>query len=95
MVSILQILLMLIGVAQFIIIAHIIMSWLINFQVLNTRQPLVAQLWYGLNRLLEPVYGTVRRILPAMSGIDFAPLIVLLGIYALRIVIINNAASFY
>ncbi|OJY32297.1 YggT family protein [Gemmobacter lutimaris] len=95
MVSILQILLLLLDVAQWVIIAHIIMSWLINFQVLNTRQPLVAQLWYGLNRLLEPVYGTVRRILPAMSGIDFAPLIVLLGIYALRIVIINNAASFY
>ncbi|GHC27329.1 YggT family protein [Gemmobacter nanjingensis] len=95
MVSILQILLLLLDVAQWVIIAHIIMSWLINFQVLNTRQPLVAQLWYGLNRVLEPVYGTVRRILPAMSGIDFAPLIVLLGIYALRIVIINNAASFY
>ena len=44
MVSILQILLLLLDVAQWVIIAHIIMSWLINFQVLNTRQPLVAQL---------------------------------------------------
>ena len=52
MTSILQILLMLLGVAQFIMLAHLIMSWLINFQVLNLRQPLVAQLWYGLNRLL-------------------------------------------
>ncbi len=95
MVSILQILLLLLDVVQFVVIAHIIMSWLINFQVLNTRQPLVAQIWYGLNRLLEPLYGTVRRILPAMSGIDFAPLVVLLGVYALRIVIINNASAFY
>ena len=45
MISILQILLMLLSIAQFIIFAHIIMSWLINFQVLNLRQPLVAQLW--------------------------------------------------
>jgi YggT family protein len=90
MTSILQILLMILDVAQFIIIAHIIMSWLINFQVLNLRQPLVAQLWDGLNRVLEPVYGRVRSFLPQMGGLDLAPLIVLLAVYALRIVIVNN-----
>ncbi|GGW33539.1 YggT family protein [Gemmobacter lanyuensis] len=95
MVSILQILLMLLSVAQFIILAHIIMSWLINFQVLNLRQPLVAQVWYGLNRLLAPVYDRIRSILPDLGGIDLAPLVALLAIYALRIVIINNAAMFY
>jgi YggT family protein len=95
MVSILQILLLLLDVVQFVVIAHIIMSWLINFQVLNTRQPLVAQVWYGLSRLLEPLYSSMRRVLPALSGIDLAPLAVLLGIYALRIVIVNNAPMFY
>ncbi|OIQ06922.1 MAG: YggT family protein [Rhodobacteraceae bacterium CG2_30_10_405] len=94
MTSILQILLLILDVAQFIIIAHIIMSWLINFQVLNLRQPLVAQLWDGLNRLLEPIYGRVRRVLPVMAGLDLAPLVVLLGIFALRIVIRNNAGLF-
>lgn len=95
MVSILQILLMLLSIAQFIIFAHIIMSWLINFQVLNLRQPLVAQLWHGLNRLLEPVYGRLRQVLPDLGGIDLAPLVALLAVYALRIVLINNAASFF
>ena len=57
MTSLLQILLMILNIAQWIILAHIIMSWLINFQVLNLRQPLVAQIWYGLNRLLDPVYS--------------------------------------
>lgn len=95
MTSILQILLMLLDIARFVILAHIIMSWLINFQVLNLRQPLVAQIWYGLNRILEPIYERVRSVLPAMGGIDFAPLIVLLGVFALRIVLINNAAAFY
>jgi YggT family protein len=71
------------------------MSWLINFQVLNLRQQFVAQVWYGLNRLLEPIYSRVRRILPPMSGIDLAPLVVLVAVYALRIVLINNAAAFY
>ncbi|MBN2630284.1 MAG: YggT family protein [Rhodobacteraceae bacterium] len=94
MTSILQILLLILDIAQWIIIAHIIMSWLINFQVLNLRQPLVAQLWYGINRLLEPVYSRVRSVMPNMGGLDLAPLVVLLAIYALRIVLINNAAAF-
>jgi YggT family protein len=85
---------MLLSIAQFVIFAHIIMSWLINFQVLNLRQPLVAQLWYGLNRLLEPVYSRLRQILPDLGGIDLAPLVALLIVYALRILIVNNAASF-
>ncbi len=95
MTSIFQILMLLLDVVWFILIAHIIMSWLINFQVLNLRQPLVAQLWYGLNRLLEPIYQPIRRMLPDMGGLDLAPLVVLLGIYAIRIVLINNMAAFY
>ena len=94
MTSILQILLLILDIAQWIILAHIIMSWLINFQVLNLRQPIGAQIWDGLNRILEPVYSRVRSVLPAMGGIDFAPLIVLLAVYAARIVLINNAAAF-
>ncbi len=94
MTSLLEILLLVLNVAQFIVFAHIIMSWLINFQVLNLRQPLVGQVWDGLNRLLEPVYARVRSILPAISGIDLAPLVVLLAIYALRIILMNNASAF-
>lgn len=94
MTSIFQILMLILDIAQFIIIAHIIMSWLINFQVLNLRQSLVASIWDGLNRLLEPVYSRIRSILPNLGGLDLAPLVVLLAIIALRIVLINNAAAF-
>ena len=90
MSSLHDILMMILSIAQWIIIVHIIMSWLINFQVLNLRQPLVAQLWDGLNRVLEPLYRQVRRYLPRTAGIDFAPLIVLVAIYGLQILIRNN-----
>ncbi len=90
MLSLLQILLLILDIAWFIVIAHIILSWLINFQVLNTRQPLVGQIWDGLNRLLEPVYSLVRSILPATGGLDLAPLVVLVGLYILRILLMNN-----
>ena len=95
MTSIFQILMLLLDIVWFVIIAHVIMSWLINFQVLNLHQDLVRQIWYGLNRLLEPLYGPVRRVLPQMGGLDLAPLAVLIAVAVLRIILINNAAAFY
>ena len=95
MQSLYQILVLILDIVWFFIIAHVIMSWLINFQVLNLRQPLVAQIWDGLNRLLEPMYSRIRSVLPQMGGIDLAPLVALVIIYALRIILANNAGYFY
>ncbi len=95
MQSLFQIIMLLLDVAYFFIIVHVIMSWLINFQVLNLQQQLVAQIWYGLNRLTDPVYSRIRRFLPDMGGIDLAPLAALLGIIALRIILSNNAGLFF
>ncbi|MDG2406692.1 MAG: YggT family protein [Paracoccaceae bacterium] len=95
MLSLMQILLLILDVFWFFVIAHLIMSWLINFNVLNLHQQLVAQIWFGLNRILEPVYGRIRAILPQMGGIDLAPLLVLIALYAVRIILQNNMAAFY
>jgi len=94
MTSLLQILLLIIDVVWFIVIAHVIMSWLINFNVLNRHQPLVGQIWDGLSRLLEPIYAPIRNILPNMGGLDLSPLVLIVGLYALRIILINNAGVF-
>ena len=67
-----------------IIITHVIMSWLIQFDVLNIRQPAVAKIWYGLGRLLEPIYAPLRKVLPPMGGLDLTPLIVLVGLAIVR-----------
>ena len=90
MTSILQIVLFAVQILRWIVLVHVIMSWLINFQVLNLRQSLVAQIWYGLNRTLDPLYSRIRKLLPATGGIDFAPLIVLFGVYAVEVIIQNN-----
>ena len=50
----------------------------------------MRQIWDGLNRLLEPLYAPLRRILPPMGGLDLAPLVVLIAIYALQIILRNN-----
>lgn len=93
MCSILQILQLLLSVAFYIMLVHIIMSWLINFNVLNLRQPLVASIWDGLNRLLEPIYGPIRRMLPNTGALDLAPLVLFLGIIIFRDILIINAAA--
>jgi len=67
-----------------IMLVHIVMSWLINFQVLNIRQPLVSQIWQGLNMLLEPIYRPIRRVLPNTAPLDLAPLVAFIAIIALR-----------
>ena len=94
MTSLIQIFSAALNLFWFIIIAHIIMSWLINFQVLNIRQPLVAQIWYGLNRILEPIYRKIRTFLPPMGGLDLAPMVLIFGIFAMRVVLANNGGSF-
>ena len=95
MQSIYQILDLLLSLMWFVMMAHIIMSWLINFQVLNLHQPMVQQVWQGLNRLLEPLYGRIRRYLPSTGSLDLAPLVAFIGIIVLRIILQNNAGLFY
>ncbi|QIE55506.1 YggT family protein [Pikeienuella piscinae] len=94
MSSFLAIFNMAIGIAWWIIIVQAVMSWLISFNVLNIRQPLVYQIWSGLNRLTEPVYRPIRNLLPSMGGIDITPVIVLLALSALQIVVNNNLSPY-
>ena len=75
---------MILNVIWFFIVAHFIMSWLISFNVLNLHQPIVSQVWQGLNRILDPIYGRIRQYIPNMGGLDLAPLIALLIVAALQ-----------
>lgn len=90
MMTIGLILLAVLNVVWWLLIAHIIVGWLVNFQVLNLNQPLVSQIFLGLNRLLEPIYAPIRRVLPRTGGMDFSPIVVFLGIVVLRIFIERN-----
>jgi YggT family protein len=92
--SLVIILLYVINIVWFIVIAHVVMSWLIGFNVLNRNQPLVRGIWDGLNRLLEPIYGPIRRVLPDMGGLDLSPLVLIVILYALQTIIQRNAYAF-
>ena len=94
MQSLYMILMLIIDVVWFIMIAHIIMSWLISFQVLNPYQPMVNSIWNGLSRLLEPIYTPIRRFLPNTGAMDLAPLVAFIGLIAIQIILQNNRMLF-
>ncbi len=75
---------LILNIVYFVMIVHIIMSWLINFQVLNLHQPIVSQIWQGLNNLLQPIYAPIRRILPNTGQMDLAPLVALIIVISLQ-----------
>ena len=78
---------LLLTVLTWIIIIQAILSWLVAFNVINTYNDFVRSLLNALDRITEPLYRPVRRILPDFGGIDFSPLVVLLLIYVVRILL--------
>ena len=90
MISLVQIVNLLLDLLTYVIVAHVIMSWLVGFGVLNPRQPVVAAIWDGLNRLLDPFYSRIRQFMPNTGALDLAPLVLFIGIIILRILIANN-----
>ncbi len=86
---------LIVNLLLWIIIIQAVLSWLIAFDVINTRNQFVGSLWRGLNALTEPIYAPIRSVLPPTGGLDFAPLIVIVGLIALqRILYINFGPSF-
>ena len=68
----------LLQILWWIIIVQAVLSWLVAFNVINTHNDFVRQLFYALNRMTEPLYRPIRRIMPDFGALDFSPLVVLL-----------------
>jgi YggT family protein len=71
----------------FVIIAAVVMSWLVAFGVLNTYNPFARSLIRMLDALTEPVFRQVRRVIPALGGLDLSPMIVLIALQALKMLV--------
>lgn len=68
----------------YILIASAILSWLIAFNVVNTRNDIVRGIANFLYAVTEPVLRPIRNMLPAMGGIDISPLILMIGLIFLE-----------
>jgi YggT family protein len=69
------ILIQVINLYMYLLLAGAILSWLIAFNVVNTRNQFVAAVAEFLYRITEPVLGPIRRRLPNMGGLDISPII--------------------
>jgi YggT family protein len=87
----LKLVLTIINLYWWVIIATAVMSWLVAFQVVDTRNQFVQSIWRALDALTEPVLRPIRRILPTLGGLDISPVVLLLALSFIEDLIRSNA----
>jgi YggT family protein len=75
----LWLILTIIDIYFWIILASVILSWLVAFNVVNRSNPYVRQIGQALEKLTEPLLRPIRRFLPDLGGIDISPIILLIA----------------
>lgn len=88
--AVLDILLIVLDLYVWLLIAAAILSWLIAFNVVNTRNQFVASVAEFLYRITEPVLRPIRNMMPNLGGLDISPIIVIL-----IIMLIERVISYY
>ena len=76
----------------YVVIAMVILSWLLAFNVINRSNQFVHLASDFLYRITEPVLGPIRRFLPQMGGIDLSPLVLLIGLIFIKRLIVDLLA---
>ena len=89
MISLLQLILTIIDIYIFFIIAQVILSWLVAFNVINSRNQFVYQVGSFLYQITEPAYRRIRAFLPSLGGIDISPMILLLGLWFIQSLLVE------
>ncbi len=75
---------------KWVIIVVAIMSWLIAFDVVNTRNDLVRSIWNALNALTEPALRPIRRFMPNLGGLDISPVILIFVILFIQQLMVDS-----
>ena len=84
---------LLLRVLGWIIIIQVILSWLVAFNVLNTSSQGLRAFVGALDRITDPLYRPIRKVMPDFGGIDFSPLVLLLLIQILRMLLSGLAVD--
>ena len=81
MIAIFYLALQILKLYSYVVIANVIVSWLITFNILNTHNRFVYSILELSHRLTEPVLNKIRRFLPNLGSLDISPIILLLLIW--------------
>jgi len=93
LLALIDVVIILLKIVWWIIVIQMILSWLVAFNVINTYNDFVRGLLKGLDRITEPVYRPIRKVLPDFGGLDFSPMVVLLVLWILNRVLYDVALS--
>ena len=83
----------LLNVAWWIIIVQAVLSWLIAFNVINTSNDMIRSVWIALDKLTEPMYRPIRKIMPDLGALDLSPMVVLISILIMQRAILPAIAT--
>ena len=83
----------LISIIIILVIVQFVLSLLIAFNVVNMQNDFVVAIYRAVNALLDPILSPIRRIMPNTGSIDFAPLVLIVGLNILDIVLRNAAVA--
>lgn len=86
-IALFDIVLLLLNILSIVVIVQVILSWLVAFNVVNLHQPFVRALYTGMDRITEPLYRPIRRLMPDFGGIDFSPIVLILLIRVVMILV--------
>ncbi len=75
-----------------VVIGQVILSWLVNFNVVNTHNRFIYMVGDFLYRATEPTLKPIRRVMPSLGGLDISPVILILGLVFLRQLLIFDIA---
>lgn len=89
LLTLIDILKIILNVVWCVIIAQAVMSWLLAFNVISQRNDLVRNIWLTLDRLTEPLYRPIRRIMPDFGALDLTPMVVLVLVIILQGPVLN------
>ncbi len=84
MMAVLQLLDTIIGIYTFVVVISVVLTWLVQFNVVNTSNQLVYMVGDFLFRITEPILKRIRAVIPAVGGMDLSPLILLLALFFIR-----------
>jgi YggT family protein len=87
--ALLDVILLILQMYVWLLIAAAILSWLVAFNVVNTRNQFVASIGEFLFRITEPALRPIRAMLPNLGGIDISPIVLILIIFFLQNVIVR------
>ncbi|WP_315836617.1 YggT family protein [Bradyrhizobium prioriisuperbiae] len=84
---ILAIIVIILDLYKYLLIAAAVLSWLVAFQVVNTRNQFISMISEFLYRITEPVLRPIRRWMPDLGGLDISPIILILLILLIQMYI--------